>query len=199
MVLLELVRQLRIASSFPLPSSLFPLPSFSYSFPSDLLLQNFTSMPREPETERTMPQSCFLCKEQSLETSGDLHQCLLCNRAYCDAHQGRFQGTCETNHQTYAHDHPDQPNVFPSLGERERTLMILQSPSGSSSEAPDRMTLATSPIGTEPLSIPLSQAGLTIGQVTSKPPAVGEPELAPPRVNTTVVEEKDVIGADTPV
>jgi hypothetical protein len=61
------------------------------------------------------------------------------------------------------------------------------------------MTLATSPIGTEPLSIPLPQARLTIGQVTSKPPAVGEPELAPPRVNTTVVEEKDVIGADIPV
>jgi|ERR1700722_8631170 hypothetical protein len=121
-----------ITHCFLLPSSLFPLPSSSYSFLSDLLLQNSTSMPREPETERTMPQSCFLCKEQSLETSGDLHQCLLCNRAYCDAHKGRFQGTCETNHQTYAHDHPDQPNVFPSLGERERTLMTLQSPSSGS-------------------------------------------------------------------
>jgi hypothetical protein len=61
------------------------------------------------------------------------------------------------------------------------------------------MTLATSPIGTGALLVPLSRAGLTIGQVTSKPPAFGEPELAPSKVNTTVVEEKDVIGADTPV
>src|SRR5437868_1461909 len=110
-----------ITHCFLLPSFLLPLPSSSYSFLSVLFLPSFTSMPREPEIERTMSQSCFLCKEQSLETSGDLHQCLLCNRAYYDAHKGRFQGTCETNHQTYAHDHPDQPNVFPSLGERERT------------------------------------------------------------------------------
>jgi hypothetical protein len=146
-----------------------------------------------------MPQSCFLCKEQSQETSGGVHQCLLCNRAFCDAHKGRFQGTCEANHQTYAHDHPDQPNVFPSLGERERALMTTQSPSGSSPEVPDRMTLATSPIGTKLSRCHLLGTGLTIGQVTSKPPTFGEPELAPPKINVTVVEEKDVIGADTPV
>ena len=142
MVMGDLVRLLRIASS--------PLPSSSYSFLSDLLLRNFASMPRESETERTMCQFCFLCKEQSLKTSGDLHQCPLCNRAYCDAHKGQFQGTCETNYQTYAHDHPDQSNVFPSLGERERTLMTLQPPSSGLPEAPDRMTLATLPIGREP-------------------------------------------------
>jgi hypothetical protein len=94
-----------------------------------------------------MSQPCFLCKDPARETSDDTQQCLLCNRAYCDSHKGRFQGTCEINHSTYAHDHPNEPNVFPSLGERERTLMTLQSPSKSSSEAPDRMTLATSPIG----------------------------------------------------
>lgn len=36
-------------------------------------------------------------------------------------------------------------------------------------------------------------------QVTSKTAPFGEPELAPPKINTVVVEEKDVIGADTPV
>jgi hypothetical protein len=157
-------------------------------------------MPKGLVIKRTMSQSCFLCKEQSQEASGDLHQCLLCNRTYCDAHKGRFQGTCETNHQTYAHDHPDQPNVFPSLGERERALMTIQSPSSSSPEVPDRMTLATSPIGMEPSRYHFSfWTGLTIGQVTSKPPAFGEPELAPPKITPTVVEEKDVIGADIPV
>jgi hypothetical protein len=78
--------------------------------------------------------------------------------------------------------------------------MTIQSRSSGSSEVPDRMTLATSPIGTEPSRYYFSfWTRLTIGQVTSKPPALGEPELAPPKINVTVVEEKDVIGADTPV
>jgi hypothetical protein len=62
------------------------------------------------------------------------------------------------------------------------------------------MTLATSPIGMEPSRYHFSfWTGLTIGQVTSKPPAFGETELAPPKITPTVVEEKDVIGADIPV
>jgi hypothetical protein len=97
-----------------------------------------------------MPQSCFLCEGQGREASGNTQKCLLCSRAYCDSHQGRFRVVCEINHSTYAHEHPEEPNVFPSLGERERALMTMQSPSEVSPEAPDRMTLATSPIGGSP-------------------------------------------------
>jgi hypothetical protein len=38
-----------------------------------------------------------------------------------------------------------------------------------------------------------------VSQVTSKATPFGEPELAPPKITTAVVEEKDVIGADIPV
>ena len=45
-------------------------------------------------------------------------------------HKGRFQDICQINHSIYAHDNPKLPNVYPSLGERERALMVDQSPAG---------------------------------------------------------------------
>lgn len=93
-----------------------------------------------------MSQPCFLCEKLPQESPDSTKQCLLCNRPFCATHKGHFENTCEVNHSSYYHDHPNLPNVFPSLGERERALMTIQSPTTQDAEHPDRMTLATSPI-----------------------------------------------------
>ncbi|CDM30538.1 unnamed protein product [Penicillium roqueforti FM164] len=47
--------------------------------------------------------------------------CLLCNRAFCIDHEGKEDGVCEINHETYYRNHPDkQEYLFRTYGEWEK-------------------------------------------------------------------------------
>jgi hypothetical protein len=73
----------------------------------------------------TLP--CFICdrmrsgnpkKHRSLQTTGSTQACLLCNRDFCDVHKGSLDGVCEINHETYHANHPNLPNIYPTLDAR---------------------------------------------------------------------------------
>ena len=75
-----------------------------------------------------MTPSCFVCgqmRSRRPQVHGDRapanvdKTCLLCNRPFCKTHKGKEPGVCEINHFTYYYKHPDLPNVYASLAERE--------------------------------------------------------------------------------
>lgn len=56
-------------------------------------------------------------KHGSLNTTGDVQICLLCDRSYCKDHSGAEKGVCEINHESYYRNHPDLRDTvcFPSM------------------------------------------------------------------------------------
>lgn len=81
-------------------------------------LANATQLPGE--------KSCYLCDEQNpgdfSPTTKFLDDCLLCTRSFCPIHKGSWDHCCNINHSTYYHEHQHLPDVYPSLGEREKAL-----------------------------------------------------------------------------
>ena len=85
---------------------------------------------QKPQSGAPQPQaevdSCYLCDEQNpgdfAPTTKFLDGCLLCNRSFCPIHKGQWDHVCNINHSTYYHEHPNLPDVYPSLGEREKAL-----------------------------------------------------------------------------
>lgn len=64
---------------------------------------------------------CFVCermreRKPSHKEQGQVQDCVLCNRDYCESHKSADQpGVCEINHHTYYKNHPDIQAIYPSL------------------------------------------------------------------------------------
>lgn len=111
---------------------------------------NTTPFPSKDPSQK----SCYLCDEQNpgdfSPTTKFLEQCLLCSRMYCPVHRAiQHENVCNINHSKYYHEcldkardelaskSPDgttkrddvevvvmQRGIYPSLGEREKTIFM---------------------------------------------------------------------------
>lgn len=79
-----------------------------------------------------IPNNCYVDAQMRLrkpgwKQTGFSRTCLLCNSPFCDAHKGKEQGVCETNHFTYCgkQEHIDRHapvQIFVSLEARRKAL-----------------------------------------------------------------------------
>jgi hypothetical protein len=69
-------------------------------------------------------------KHGSLVSTGEIRNCLLCSRDFCDRHKtkneaiydSKNEAICEINHDTYYENHKRLPGVYPSLAARRSAL-----------------------------------------------------------------------------
>lgn len=71
--------------------------------------------------------NCRVCsrmnERKSTVQKGDAAFCLLCNRPYCEPHEGEEDDACESNHVSYYRNHPGlRDRIYPSLKARRERL-----------------------------------------------------------------------------
>jgi len=90
----------------------------------------------QPKTVREPELLCFVCqrmregnsnRHRLLVSTGEIRNCLLCSRDFCEMHVSKSWNVCEINHGTYHRKHRYLPGVYPSLAARNLALGVQES------------------------------------------------------------------------
>jgi len=95
-----------------------------------------TSKLAQPKTAREPELPCFVCQKMRkgnpnrhrlLVSAGEIRNCLLCSRDFCEMHVSKSWAVCEIDHGTYYRNHRHLPGVYSSLAARNLALGVQES------------------------------------------------------------------------